>query len=50
MLHPETPDDARVDPHLYAAWRYGTLGRDDAAVLKLQGVSVAAILAMFRDE
>jgi len=50
VLHPEAPDAAAADQHLYAAWRYSILTADDVVALHLQGLSVAAILQCFRDE
>ncbi len=50
MLHPETPDDAKTDAHLYAAWRYETLGAEEAAALRGRNLSIAAQLALFRQE
>ena len=50
MLPSEVPAEVAVDPHWYAAWRYNNLSEDEAAALKSQGLSVATILAIFRDE
>ena len=50
MLHPEVPDEAKREPSLYAAWRYDHQSEIEAAIFKQEGISVAGILAIFRNE
>ena len=50
MLHPGVPDEAKRTPSLYAAWRYHHQSEIEAAIFKQEGISVAGILAIFRNE
>jgi len=50
LLHPEVPDDAKWEPSLYAAWRYAHQSDIEAAIFKQEGLSVAGVLAIFRNE
>ena len=50
LLHPDAPDEVMGDQHLYAAWCYQNLSAEVLATFKERHVSVAALLAIFRDE
>ena len=47
---PEAPDEVMADEHLYAAWRYNSLSRDEMAAFEERHFTVAEILAAFRNE
>ena len=47
---PEVPDEVMTDEHFYAAWRYNSLSRDERAAFKGRYITVAQILAAFRNE